>query len=93
MSEIPIAFNFQAGEDNMYENHQKLKKAREQSRSLELSVKKTDEVLEREKQKNARLESDVKNYHLKQKHKQQAEILNMKLAWVVCTSSYKIEIK
>ena len=67
----------------MYENHQKLKTAREKSRSLESACKVTSEVLEREKQKNQRLETEVKNYQARQKHLEQIKILKMKRAWVV----------
>ena len=73
----------QAGPAGMFENHSKLKSAREKSRTLENSLKNTTEVLEREKQKNARLETDVKNYQARQKHLEQIKILKMKRAWVV----------
>ena len=67
----------------MFENHMRLKSAREDGRQLELDVKNKKELLEREKQKNARLEQDVKNYKDRQVFLEKINTLKMKRPWVV----------
>lgn len=69
-------------ETELYENHQKLKKAREQARTLEQGFGNLQERLEQEKQKNARLEQDVKNFEERERHLYKIKILQMKKPWV-----------
>ncbi|XP_063435345.1 structural maintenance of chromosomes protein 5-like [Mytilus trossulus] len=68
--------------NELYDNHQKLKKAREQARSLELGFENIQERLDQEKQKNARLEQDVKNFEERERHLSKIQILQMKRPWV-----------
>lgn len=67
----------------MYENHQKLKGARQEARVLEQEVEKLETELNQEKQKNARLEEDVKSYHDRHMFLKKAEVLKMKKPWLV----------
>ncbi|XP_059171563.1 structural maintenance of chromosomes protein 5-like [Physella acuta] len=70
------------GVDNLYENHQKLKGARQEARVLEQEVEKLETELNQEKQKNARLEEDVKSYHDRHTFLKKAEVLKMKKPWL-----------
>lgn len=67
----------------MFENHQKLKKAREVARDLEQKFARDSETLEREKAQNSRLEQDVKNFRERERHLQRIKILQQKRPWVV----------
>ena len=67
----------------MYEKHQSLKAAREEARRLETDVDKLMETLNQEKQRNARLEPDVKSYNDRKNFLAKVEILKMKKPWLV----------
>lgn len=67
----------------LFDNHQKLKKARVEARNLEQGFGNLQERLEQERQKNARLEQDVKNYEERERHLSKIKILQMKRPWVV----------
>lgn len=81
-SKFTVLLFFQINNE-LYDNHQKLKKAREQARSLELGFENIQERLDQEKQKNARLEQDVKNFEERERHLSKIQILQMKRPWVV----------
>lgn len=66
----------------LFDNHQKLKKARVEARNLEQGFGNLQERLEQERQKNARLEQDVKNYEERERHLSKIKILQMKRPWV-----------
>ncbi|CAL1547679.1 unnamed protein product, partial [Lymnaea stagnalis] len=70
------------GKANLYENHQKLKGAREEARFLEQDVGKLRTELDQEKQKNARLEEDVKSFHDRKNFLQKVGVLKMKKPWL-----------
>lgn len=67
----------------MYENHQKLKHARNDSRNLELGYNNLFQRVEQEVQKNSHLEHEVKNYEERQRHLEKIKLLEMKKPWVV----------
>ena len=54
-----------------------------EARNLEQGFGNLQERLEQEKQKNARLEQDVKNYEERERHLSKIKILQMKRPWVV----------
>ncbi|KAL5004129.1 hypothetical protein ScPMuIL_017585 [Solemya velum] len=70
------------GPPDMYSNHQKLKEARTNARQHEQSYNNLHDHMEQEKQKNARLEQDVKNYEERQKFLGTIKIMEMKRPWV-----------
>ena len=70
------------GEEGMFEKHQELKRAREEARMLESDVGKLVEDLKQEKQRNARLEPDVKAFNDRKNFLKKVEILKMKKPWV-----------
>ena len=74
---------FKVGPPDMFVNHQRLQTARVEARNFEQSVKSKREFLEQERQKNERLEADVKNHQQRQKHLARIKILRMKKPWVV----------
>ena len=67
----------------MYDNHQKLKEARSGARKLEQDYKNIGDRLEQEKQKNSRIEQDVKNYEEREKNLCKIRTLQMKRSWTV----------
>ena len=67
----------------MYDNHQKLKEARTGARRLEQEHKNIGDRLEQEKQKNSRIEQDVKNFEERERNLAKITTLQMKRAWVV----------
>ena len=67
----------------MFEAHQKLKQARTEVRHMAQTFSNVKERLEQEKQRNARLEQDVKNYEDRQRHLEKIEILQKKRPWLV----------
>lgn len=67
----------------MFENHLKLKEARTEAKRLEQGFSNLQERLDQEKQKNARLEQDVRNYEERQSHLEKKEILEKKRKWIV----------
>lgn len=67
----------------LFQNHQKLMNAREEGRKLAQTHGNTQELLEQERQKNARLEQDVKNYKERERFLEKIKILKMKRPWVV----------
>ena len=73
----------------MYENHQKLKEARTSARKFEQDHKNLGDRLEQERQKNSRIEQDVKNFEERERNLAKIKNLQMKRAWVVCTNSCK----
>ena len=80
---VNFSMFIQVGGQEMYENHQKLKTARERGRELELNYTRTKEHLEQERTKNQRLEQDVKNFRERQKYLENIKTLQMKKPWVV----------
>ncbi|KAL3866036.1 hypothetical protein ACJMK2_043377 [Sinanodonta woodiana] len=70
------------GSADLFENHQKLKEATNTFKQLELAYSNLQERLEQEKQKNARLEQDVKNFEERENYLEKIKILQMKKAWV-----------
>ncbi|KAK3581703.1 hypothetical protein CHS0354_031101 [Potamilus streckersoni] len=70
------------GSPDMFENHQKLKDATNTVKQLDLAYSNLLERLEQEKQKNARLEQDVKNFEERENYLEKIKILQMKKAWV-----------
>ncbi|XP_041363245.1 structural maintenance of chromosomes protein 5-like [Gigantopelta aegis] len=70
------------GAQDLYENHQKLKDARSNARRIETSVDSLTARLEQEKQKNVRLEQDVKNYEDRRHHLEKIKIMQMKRPWL-----------
>ncbi|KAK6178810.1 hypothetical protein SNE40_011310 [Patella caerulea] len=66
----------------LYENHQKLKDARKQARTLESDFTTLKDRLEQDKQKNARLEQDVKNFDERQTHLKRINLLKQKKPWL-----------
>ena len=77
---------FQVCRDDMYENHQTLKKARKEARGMEEDLKCLEEELDQKKQKNIRLEEDVKSYNDRKKFLEKVEVLKMKKPWLVSTA-------
>ena len=73
----------------MYENHQKLKEARTSARKFEQDHKNLGDRLEQERQKNSRIEQDVKNFEERERNLAKIKNLQMKRAWVVCNNSCK----
>ena len=67
----------------MYDNHQKLKEARSGARKLEQDYKNIGDRLEQEKQKNSRIEQDVKNFEEREKNLCKIRTLQMKRSWTV----------
>ncbi|XP_064607700.1 structural maintenance of chromosomes protein 5-like [Liolophura sinensis] len=70
------------GTPEMYENHQKLKHTRNDSRNLELGYNNLFQRVEQEVQKNSHLEHEVKNYEERQRHLEKIKLLEMKKPWV-----------
>ena len=70
----------------MYENHQRLKSARETTRRYELDVSNTKKLLEQETQKNKRLEQDTKNFEELQQFMEKISYLKMKRPQIVSFS-------
>ncbi|ESP05608.1 hypothetical protein LOTGIDRAFT_102434, partial [Lottia gigantea] len=77
----------------LYENHQKLKDARKQARTLEIDFTTLRDRLEQEKQKNARLEQDVKNFGERQSHIERIDLLKKKKPWVEYENTRKSYIE
>ncbi|BFY96965.1 hypothetical protein BsWGS_00005 [Bradybaena similaris] len=77
------------GRADLYESHQLLKTARQTARHLEQDVAKLHRDLDQEKQKNARLEHDVKSYKDRKTFLEKVAILKMKKPWL----SQKIQAK
>ncbi len=75
--------HFQVGPPGMFDDHCKLKEARQQERELLLEHQRCKELLEKEEKKNARLQHDVENYEQRQSFLKKVEMLKMKRAWVV----------
>ncbi|XP_013378683.1 structural maintenance of chromosomes protein 5 [Lingula anatina] len=71
-----------AGPENMYENHQKLKMARQESKQLEARANSVIEHYEDAVQKNSRLEGDVQQYQQRERYRQKIELLQKKRPWV-----------
>ena len=69
----------------MYENHCRLKTARDRARDLDNQYRRTREQLEREQAVNSRLEQDVRNFEEREKHLKRIKVLKMKRPWVVGT--------
>ena len=67
----------------MYENHQRLKTARQEARGMEDDLKSLEEELDQKRQKNIRLEEDVKSYNDRKKFLEKVEVLKMKRPWLV----------
>lgn len=67
----------------MYARHQKLKESRTDAKTLEQDLNSLEQRLNQEKQKNARIEQDVKNYQERQKFLEEIDVLRVKLAWMV----------
>jgi len=70
------------GEEALYDKHQELKQAREEARHLEGDVHKMVETLNQEKQRNARLEQDVKSFNDRKNFMAKVEVLKMKKPWL-----------
>lgn len=70
------------GIPEMFENHQRLKQSRTEAKSLELNFNSMKERLENLRQRNARLEQDVKNFEEREKHLENIRILQMKRPWL-----------
>ncbi|XP_005089499.1 structural maintenance of chromosomes protein 5 [Aplysia californica] len=70
------------GQEGMYEKHEQLKGAREKARLLETDVQKLMEQLNQEKQRNARLEPDVKSYNDRKNFLAKVVVLKMKKPWL-----------
>lgn len=70
------------GRTDLYENHQLLKAARQTSRRLEQDVTKLHTNLDQEKQKNARLQQEVKSYKDRKSFLEKVAILKMKKPWL-----------
>lgn len=68
--------------DNMFENHQLLKTARREARGMEEDLKSLEDELDQKRQKNIRLEEDVKSYHDRKKFLEKVEILKLKKPWL-----------
>ncbi|RUS70585.1 hypothetical protein EGW08_021655, partial [Elysia chlorotica] len=68
--------------DDMYENHQRLKTARREARTMEEDLKSLEEELDQKRQKNIRLEEDVKSYNDRKKFLEKVEVLKMKKPWL-----------
>lgn len=73
----------QVGIPEMFENHQRLKQSRTEAKSLEMNFNSIKERLENLRQRNARLEQDVKNFEEREKHLDNIRILQMKRPWLV----------
>lgn len=67
----------------MYERHQKLKNSRTGTVDLESELDQLQQRLNQERQKNARIEQDVKNFEERQVILEEIEKLKAKLAWLV----------
>ena len=80
-----LRWSLQVGGAVMFENHQKLKEARTGARKLEQDFKNIGDRLEQEKQKNSRIEQDVRNYEEREKTLCKIKTLQMKRAWAVST--------
>uniref|UniRef100_K1QNC5 Structural maintenance of chromosomes protein 5 n=1 Tax=Magallana gigas TaxID=29159 RepID=K1QNC5_MAGGI len=72
----------QVGIPEMFENHQRLKQSRTEAKSLEMNFNSIKERLENLRQRNARLEQDVKNFEEREKHLDNIRILQMKRPWL-----------
>ncbi|OWF46168.1 Structural maintenance of chromosomes protein 5 [Mizuhopecten yessoensis] len=70
------------GPPDMYENHMKLKEARNESRSLKQGFENLEERLAQNINKNSRLEQDVKNFQERERHLEKVEILQKKRPWI-----------
>ncbi|GFO25794.1 structural maintenance of chromosomes protein 5-like [Plakobranchus ocellatus] len=68
--------------DDLYENHQKLKSARSESRGMEEELESLKEELDQKRQRNIRLEEDVKSYNDRKKFLEKVEVLKMKKPWL-----------
>lgn len=64
--------------------HQKLMEAGRTSQELEQNLATLQEQLETEKQKNSRLEQDVKNFEQREEFLDRVRLLKMKKPWLVC---------
>ena len=67
----------------MFENHCRLKTARDTARDLDIQYRRTKEQLERDQALNSRLEQDVRNFEEREKHLKRIKVLRMKRPWVV----------
>ncbi|GFS20643.1 structural maintenance of chromosomes protein 5-like [Elysia marginata] len=74
--------------DDMYENHQLLKTARREARGMEEDLKSLEDELDEKRQKNVRLEEDVKSYHDRKKFLEKVEVLKLKKPWLVRMNNY-----
>lgn len=76
-------FDLKVGPPDMYDNHIKLKEARNESRKMQQGFENLEERLEQNKNKNSRLEQDVKNFQERERHLEKVAILTKKRPWIV----------
>ncbi|GAB6032402.1 Structural maintenance of chromosomes protein 5 [Chamberlinius hualienensis] len=72
-----------AADVNMWENHNKLKDWYKQTHNLEQTFARVNEELERENQRNADLEEQVKLYRTRKSHLEKIQSLKKKKAWMI----------
>ncbi|CAG5129404.1 unnamed protein product, partial [Candidula unifasciata] len=70
------------GRTDLFESHRLLKTARQTARHLEQDVTKLHTNLDQEKQKNARLEQEVKSYKDRKSFLEKVAVLKMKKSWL-----------
>ncbi|XP_052276673.1 structural maintenance of chromosomes protein 5-like [Dreissena polymorpha] len=84
MTEIDLLENTEkaVGSPDMFERHQQLKDSRSSARELETDHERLIERLNVERQKNARVEQDVRSYEERNKILQEIKTLKIKKVWV-----------